>query len=309
MRQRVEVADHGGVEDVVDGAQDGGAAVAAGEAHAMSRVAAGELEIVDGHDDGVGGGYFAAEINSLTGAPGTWTQVTTGFVSGNEPQDMYVDNPGAVWFVGDGGYIYKSTNILTGVSVIDAGDATSNNLTRIDGFGEVLVAVGASATVVYSTNSGVTWSTTTSAPGAAGLTAVSVVHEYQWWVGNSSGAVYYSQTQGQTSWTQFTLPAASSALATIQDIVFINDEVGYISAASSDPTAFLYSTWNGGRDWAVSSSAATPRISNYPTFDRGNRLATPVVENQGVASNNVAVAGLAGNGSDGIILLGIAGVK
>lgn len=261
------------------------------------------------YDDGAGGGYFVAEINRLTGVPGTWTQVSTGFVSGGEPQDMFVESASSVWFVGDGGYIYQSTSILSGVSVKDAGDATSNDLNRIDGFGETLVAVGDSNTVVFSTNGGKTWGTTTNSPGSAALTALSVVTEFLWWTGNASGAVYYTETQGETAWTQATLPAASTALATIEDIMFINDEVGYISAASSSPTAFLLSTWNGGRDWAVSTNSGTPRLQNYPTFDRGNRLAAPVVDNQGIAANNLAVAGLAGNGADGIVLLGVAGVK
>jgi hypothetical protein len=128
-------------------------------------VVAGYVVIV--YDDGAGGGYWASQINNITGVPSsTWSDIVAGFVSGNEPQDIYVESPADIWFVGDGGYIYKSTDLLSGVSVIDAGNATSNDLNRIDGFGETLVAVGASGTVIYSTNSGTNWATTDNNPGA-----------------------------------------------------------------------------------------------------------------------------------------------
>ncbi len=53
------------------------------------------------------------------------------------------------------------------------------------------------------------------------------------------------------------------------------------------------------------------RISQFPTLDRVNRLAYPDVADvtkTGVMSNNLAMAGLADNGTDGYIGLGIAGV-
>jgi hypothetical protein len=82
----------------------------------------------------------------------------------------------------------------------------------------------------------------------------------------------------------------------------VNDEVGYIAHATAAPLARIFSTWNGGEDWIN----AAPRILNLPVFDYAGRLAAPDAD-AGIAANNLAVAGLAGDGVDGVLLIGIAG--
>lgn len=248
-------------------------------------------------DNGTTGGYFISEINKITGVPGAFTKVTTGFVTGKAPTDIYVASASAIWFSGKGGYIYKSTNIQSGVTPSNAGNATTNQLNRIDGAGEIIVAVGASGTVVVSLNSGETFATTTANPSANTLNTVSVNEQYLWWVGDSLGGVYYTITQGASWTTQAVTPATVTA---IQDIVFANKEVGWVVGTSSGPTAEIYTTWNGGYSWTNS----TPRILNFPTFDRVNRIAVPNSSNRNTNANNIALAGLGGNGTDGIILLG-----
>jgi hypothetical protein len=254
--------------------------------------------------DATTGGYFYSQINEITGIPGTWTKVTTGFVSGSQPLDIYVASPREVWFCGNGGYIYKSENILTGVSAEDAADTTTDNLNRIDGYGSTIVTVGDGAAVVYSTNRGRTFALATNAPAAFSLDALEVLGDYRWWVGDSEGDIYWTNDRGETAWNELTLPTVSTGTpVTIQDILFATDEIGYIVAATSGPAAIFFSTVNGGRDWEEGS------VNTFPTLDRVNRLAVPVVPNKAVAANNVALGGLAGNGTDGIVLLGIAAVK
>lgn len=248
-------------------------------------------------DNGTTGGYFYAEINAITGIPGAFTKVTTGFVTGKAPTDIYVASASAIWFSGKGGYIYKSTNIQSGVTASNAGNATTNQLNRIDGLGEIIVCVGASGTVVASLNRGETFTTTTSNPSANSLNTVSVNGQYLWWVGDSAGGVFYTKTQG-ASWT--TKAAVPATVTAIQDIVFTNKETGYIVGTSSGPTAEIYTTWNGGYSW----TNGTPRILTFPTFDRVNRIAVPASSNRNTNVNNIALAGLGGNGTDGIILLG-----
>lgn len=250
-------------------------------------------------------GYFYAEIDEITGAPGTWTQVTTGFVAGNGPNDIYVASAREVWFCGDNGYIYKSTNILSGVGVIDPGDTISDNLNRIDGdFANVVVAVGDGAAITFSTNSGRTFSVATNAPAAFSLDALQVLDEFRWWVGDSEGDVYWTNSRAESVWTEQILPAVSAgALATIQDIVFATEEIGYIVAATAAPAGVFFSTINGGADWEEGS------VNTFPTLDRINRIAYPAVENKAVAANNLVLGGLAGNGTDGIVLAGAVPVK
>lgn len=253
-------------------------------------------------DDGSTGGYFYVGLNSITGAPGaTWSKVTTGFTASKAPIDAWASNAREVWVSGEGGYIYKITSLSSGATVKDEGDATTENLNRIMAQDELVVAVGESGKVVYSTNRGETFTITDADPSANGNDALSIVTDYLWWVGDDNGDVYYTEDQGAT-WTS--LGSVPSTAATIQDIVFATDEVGYILYATSDPTAGLMATFNGGADWTEDD----PRILNLPTADRFNRAAVPFVPNYNIAANNLLLGGLAGNGSDGIILLAEAAV-
>ena len=244
------------------------------------------------------GGYYYSEINTDTGVPGTWTKVTTGFVATFQPYDLYVLSPREIFFCADGGYIYKSTDITSGVTVISAGSSTPTALFRIHGVNETIVCVGGSGVNVKSTNRGVTWATTTTYPVVATLSAVTVINGSLFWAASASGKVYFTLNGGET-WTEKTF--SGSGAGQVRDIVFVNGEVGYFSHDTATPTGRIFATWNGGSDWTNSS----PRILNVLTANRFNRIAVPNVH-PSIAANNVAVAGLAGNGSDGILMLGIA---
>ena len=242
--------------------------------------------------------YYFAEINSKTGVPGSFTKVTTGFVASKSPRDLYVLSPREVFFCGLGGYVYKATDITAGVSVVNAGVATAQNLSRINGDGnEVIVASGATGAIIKSENRGLSFSTTTLSPEASTLQALEVLDENIYWVGCSTGRVYYTTNGGET-WTPKTLPGASGGA--VYDIVFPTRSVGYISWSDATPTARLYTTFDGGEDWGYSAT----RINNWPVFDRGNRIACPATEDAGWACNSVVVAGLAGDGTDGIVIVG-----
>lgn len=242
-------------------------------------------------------GYYWSDINQKTGVPGTWTKVTSGFVASFQVYDMFVLSPREFFFSADGGYIYKGTDVTAGVTVISPGNATSTAMRRIHGKDEVLVAVGGSGVVIKSTNRGVTWYTTTTFPIVATLQAVAVVGPDLYWVGAANGTMWYTRNGGET-WTQKTF-AGSGTPGQVRDIVFLNDEVGYMTYDDSTPTAYIYSTWIGGETWTRES----PRIQNVPTADRFNRVAFPKVHIS-IAANHVTVAGLGGNGSDGILLIG-----
>lgn len=253
------------------------------------------------YKNAAGGGYFVSEINKLTGVPGTWSNVTAGFVTGFEPNDIYVANPREIYFAADAGYIYKSTNILQGVAVNNFGNTTGDDLFRVHGQEETVYAAGEAGTVIYTMNRGDSWAATTVAPSANSVKGLDVRSDNKVWVVDAAGGIFYTNDRGE-SWDTITMPAGAT-IATGQDVVFATDEVGYILAATAGPAGLLYCTWNGGETWA-GSTPLSGRIYNYPVIDRGNRIATPQVDNFGVAANFCAIGGLAGDGAYGVVLTG-----
>lgn len=252
------------------------------------------------------GAYYYATISSTTGAPGAFTKVTSGFVGAGAPNDIYVLDSSNIFICGEGGYLYKLADVGAAVTVISAATVTSNDLVRITGDkNDTIVAVGVAGTIVKSSNRGATFATTTTAPavGTLILQAVAVVNSQRFWVGSSQGYLYYTVNGGET-WVESSFSGNQSGQ--IYDILAVTDEVLYLSHSTTTPTARIFATWNGGVNW----TNTAPRIENMPTYNRANRLAAPQLGEQGltIAVNNLAVAGLSGGGTDGILLLGIGNI-
>lgn len=246
--------------------------------------------------------YYISAINQNTGAPGAWTKVGTGFVAAKTPNDMYVDSPNRVYFVGDGGYIYVSTDITAGVSVLSAAGTTTQNLTRIHGADQTLFAGGASAVLLKSTNAGRSWGSVSGITGA--VSAIACQNNLTAWVGTSAGKVFVTETSGDI-WTD--LSGAFAGTTAIQDIVFATAEVGYVAATVTGNLATIFGTFTGGRQWDSANTSRFPGAQ--PTFARGNRIAVPLVPDAGTAANNIAVAGLSGGLTDGVVYIGSANIQ
>jgi len=243
-------------------------------------------------NDGTDSSIWYTSLNELTGAPGAFVEVQTGFVSGNVATDAVVESPRSIWFSAENGYIYKSTNISQGVTVSDAGDATANDLNRVDARDGVVLLAGASGTVVYSMTSGDNWQVTANAAGGSALTAASVVSANLWMVGTGT-TVYYTRSRGAKAWD-----TAVISSGTINDIVFVTNEVGYILATESG-AGVVYETISGGSQWERDA---------LPVATTAVRLSYPNVSNLAVASGNVVIAG-AGATTDGALIQGVSVVK
>jgi len=248
--------------------------------------------------------FHIAPINTATGVPSTsWVKVLpTSFNATNTVNDMFVLSPSEIFFVCDGGYIYKSTDITGDVTAISQGDATVQNLARIDGQGDVLYAVGAGAAVIKSTNRGQTWAVTTTSPGAAANTAVDVLDAYRAWVGNASGALYYTKDGGET-WTAKTFTAQTATA--VKDIQFASDEVGVVAFTITGPVGYIATTINGGYSWVDSSVNTTTRLGLVPANTTINRVAWPTTGEPSIDVNTLAACGL-GVTTDGKLIVGIA---
>lgn len=258
----------------------------------VSRTAGGALQ----------GGYYWATINKYTGEPGTFTKVIAGFVPDYEPNDIYVLSANAFYLCGDHGYIYYGTDVTQGVSVLDAGEATSENLYRIDGSGDTIVAAGTSSTVIVSQNLGATFVVTTTSISNVPLsiTALAVKSATEWWVGTStSGRLYYTTNGGET-WNQQIFSGYGTG--DIKDIVWVTPSVGYFAHNTSAPSGRIFATFNGGVNWYNGQS----RIQNTIAANYYRRLAYPTAADVGRAANYLLAGGLANGGTDGVLALGVA---
>lgn len=263
-------------------------------------IVSGKLVVIVNSEDA----YYWADINTDTGVPGSFTKVTTGFVAAGSPNDIYSPDGVTAYICGDAGYIYRIASVGSGVDVLTAGTVTTNNLTRIDGDDlTTIVAVGGNGTIIISHNNGATWGVSASAPstGTNILQAVAVVDDNTYLIGSSTGYLY-GTNNGGASWESVSFSGWGSGA--IYDILDVGGGVLYLSHSNSTPTARIFSTWNGGADW----TNENPRINNLATFSRANRLAAPRVSVQAhtIAANNLAIAGLAGNNTDGWLGLGAA---
>lgn len=262
------------------------------------------LDIVGGYAvvlDTAGGGYWYAEIDGYTGTPTNWTFVSIGFNASSPPVDLYVLSNSEIYFAGRAGRIYRSRDIPAGVETVSDQSVTTTNFARINGSGDTIVAVGESGVLVKSDTRGQIWSTpTTAVPTSDTIRTVEVLDRFRWWVGTSGGSVYYT-LDGGVQWGRVIFPNA----VVIDDIVFATDEVGWVAARTPDSTtARLYTTYNGGFNWTSSALSRNPRIRNFQTFSRANRIAVPRKAKPVLAGNVVALAGLSAGGTDGILLQG-----
>lgn len=250
--------------------------------------------------DTAGNGYWAAELDKITGAPGSWSNIVAGFSSGNQPQDMFVASSGLMFLCGRNGRIYSATSALVGVTEVYS--SAGAHLIRINGDGNgTIVAAGESGVVVKTTNNGVTWSLVAS-PTSGTIRALEVMDKFTYWIGSTTGGFWYT-LDGGISWIQLIL---ASDVQRIDDVMFATDEVGYcVVGAPNLTTARLYTTYNAGRDWSSTAVSTNPRLLNWLTFTRGNRIAVPRLVADSVAARRVAIGGLSGGGTDGIIIQGV----
>jgi len=233
--------------------------------------------------------HWKLRANVDLGTVGGWTEVATGFVALKEPNDAWSVGTGA-FIVGDGGYVYYTTDPTAGVSVLDAGVATANNLNAVHAISdEFAVAVGDSDTIIWTRNR-TGWQTATATGSGHNLTSIWVKDESEWWVTTASGALYYTLDGGVT-WTVKTLPGTVSVL---NDIQFATDSVAYVCGNASD-VGKAWRTYNGGYDWV----ALPEGTGNLPAARDFNALVA--------CEDDVNFNVLVGEGSvanDGILVVG-----
>lgn len=227
--------------------------------------------------------HYAAVQDILDGTQ-TWTEIGTGFVGAKGPLAIWSIGPNETWIVGTGGYIYFTDDPTSGVTVQDAGAATTQDLLDIHVLDSThAVAVGANNAVVRTTD-GSTWGAVTGPAVGVQLNAVWMKSIDTWFVGSDAGVLYRTNDAG-TSWS--TVGFSGSGAGKVHDIYFSNDAVGYLSHATAAPAGRILRTIDGGNSWVVG-----PEQGSLPANDRMNSI-------KACAVNTVFGGGLADNGTDG----------
>lgn len=226
-------------------------------------------------------------------ALGAWAEVGTGFVATKCPNAMFSVDSAHTWIVGDGGYIYFTADPVTGVTVQDAGIASTQILRAVHFLDQERgLVVGNVNTVLVTTNGGITWQSKTGPAVGVSLTACWMDGENRFFVGTEVGRLYYSEDGGDT-WTQISFPG--SGAGTVWDIRFVapGSAVGYMAHSTATPAGRILRTLDHGHTWYVLPEGT----GSIPANDKINKVAI-------CDQNRIWGGGLADNGSDGIIVAG-----
>lgn len=240
--------------------------------------------------------HYALKTDVDGGTLNPWTEEATGFVNTKEPNDIWSVGSYA-FIVGDGGYVYGTSDPTAGVTVLDAGVATTNNLYAVHApDSEFAVAVGAADTIIYTTD-GVTWQAATGDTGTGDdLLCVWIKSELEWHVGTDQGGYYYT-IDGGVTWTAKGLPGTYDE---VPDIAFSTTSVGFVAANTSAPRGRVLRTFSG--------AGGAPDLGGFVQLPEGAAVLPLADDINAVAAcehdPNFAVAvGLGDDGTDGIIIV------
>lgn len=238
-----------------------------------------------------------ALLNQFDATPDPdWTEVSTGFVVGGGPNDIWsVGN--TAFIVGNGGYVYTTSDPAAGVTVLDAGVAVQDDLHGIHAISDsFFVGVGNAGAVVKSEN-GTIVTAVTPRPVAASVNLTSVwVKENnndEWFIG-TSGGVLLATVNGGVTYT--TVSFNGSGAGVVRDIAFSTKSVGYLSHSTATPVGRLFRTYDGGKSWVLMPDQT---LDTLPDNDRLTAIAACAYD-----PNFLVAGGLGANGSDGILFVG-----
>lgn len=233
-----------------------------------------------------------ANTDDIINGVATWTKVVTGLVAAKAPNDILSLGRTFTWMVGDGGYVYFSSDITAGATAVqDAGIATVQNLNAVAAADDQnLVAVGASNAVIRTVNGGNNWSSITGPEVGAALNTVVMRSPSEWMIGTATGKLWYTTDSGK-SWTQKRF--SGDQAGAVRRIVFPTPTVGYMAHDTAAPVGRILRTIDGGASWIT-----VPEDTNFsfPTNIKMGALAS--------CSQNPNIAFAGGNraAADGILI-------
>lgn len=222
-----------------------------------------------------------------------WERIDTGIESGGEPNAIFSLGRTFSWIVGDGGYIYFSSDITAGVESQTEGSITTENLNDVHGISETdLVAVGDNNTILLTRNGGNAWTEVNgpSGKGSDNILCVQMLNGLTWFIGYDDGELWYT-IDGGSNWTQKTFPGSGSG--SVKDIAFSTQAVGYILHDLSGEGRVLR-TISGGQSWYL--------LPEDVALSLPDNAGLNSVAACGEDPNQVWAGGLASDESDGILI-------
>lgn len=236
--------------------------------------------------------HIALKSEFTTTPNPTWTEVSTGFVVGGEPNDIWSIGTEA-FICGDGGFIYRMTDPTAGVTVLDAGVAIQDDLQAIHALDDNTIAAVGTGGGIVATSNGQSFQEITSPVGVGViLTTVWIKEAKEWWIGGDDGNLRFTEDEGVV-WT--TKAFNGSGAGTVEGVAFSGSSIGYLSHTNATPAGRLLRTYDGGQSWIV-----LPETSgNLPANDQINAIAA-CVDNV----NFLVGVGLGDNATDGFWVTG-----
>jgi len=232
-------------------------------------------------------------VEDLFGGTNVWAQTDKGFVVGAGPRAITSVDARHSWIVGDSGYIYFVKNHKVEATVQDAGVATAQNLLAVHALDtDNVIAVGNSNAVVITENGGATWRSVTGPAVGVNMGACWMWDKNTWFVGEGAGGtgkLWLTANAGK-SWQEGSTP---SSYDRIYKIEFVSEAEGYISAHAGGQSVILR-TITAGNEWV-----ALPHGKQAVPVDNSYLTDIAVCSKY---SNTAFAAGLADNGTAGIIL-------
>lgn len=177
----------------------------------------------------------------------TWTTVTYAGGAVGDLNDGFAVDWSHLYFAGNGGYLYISTDGGGTLTAQTAGVVTTDNLNRVRVLTSLVgYAVGNMNTVLKTTD-GETWAAITGPEAGATLQALWVIDENRVWVGTSAGKLWYTD-DGGTTWTQRS-GWSNSGTGAITAIEFVNEEFGFMVHETAAGVGRIFRTIDGGLTW------------------------------------------------------------
>lgn len=238
--------------------------------------------------------HYKTKADILAGTAGLWTEVDAGIVAAGSPMDIW--SVGRKAFIcGDGGYMYSMTTAINaGVTVLDAGVATTEDLNAVHALDKYfVVAVGDANSIIRAVDGESFEAIDGPADGAGDAnTAVWLVDRDTWFIGNDAGEIYFTVNGGE-DWTA--ILSSPVTFTAIMDIAFSTPSVGYVTGTIAGPAGVILRTFDGGFSW----TALPEGLGNMPDNHEFRAISACPAD-----ANFVVGVGLGDDDADGIFVRG-----